>query len=182
MDSTGVTEGLHHDDAAVLYLSGEVDLLTAPTLRGRLYDAALGCERMLVVDLSAVTFLDCAGLGPLLEARAYLGGRLRLRGVPWPIRHVLRLTGLLATFTILDDTEPESHEEQARQHDAAFAERLAARRSVSGTANAPAAEADAPSDAQPEAAGTARTAQPPAGHHRDDSEAPGMSWRSGRLG
>jgi anti-anti-sigma factor len=182
MDSTGVTEELHHDDAAVLYLSGEVDLLTAPTLRGRLYDAALGCERMLVVDLSAVTFLDCAGLGPLLEARAYLGGRLRLRGVPWPVEHMLRLTGLLATFTILDGTETESHQEQARKHDAALAHRLAARRGVSGTASAAAAEADASSAVQPEAAGPARTAQPAAGHHREEPEAPGMSWRSGRLG
>jgi anti-anti-sigma factor len=178
MDSTGVTEGLHHDDASVLHLSGEVDLLTAPALRERLYDAALGSERMLVVDLSAVTFLDCAGLGPLLEARAYLGGRLRLRGVPWPMQ---RLTGLLATFTILDDTETDSNQEQARQHDAALAQRLAARRGVSGTASAAAAEADAPSGVQPEAAEPSRTAQPAAGHHREEPEAPGMSWRWGGL-
>ena len=69
MDSSADAQSLYPYDGATLVLSGEVDLLTAPVLRSRLHQAASGAGE-LVVDLSAVTFMDCAGLEPLLEARA----------------------------------------------------------------------------------------------------------------
>jgi anti-anti-sigma factor len=58
-------------------LSGELDLSTAPQLR----DALLPMVRTggdLVVDLSGVAFIDCAGLRPLLRAGWELKGRGRL--------------------------------------------------------------------------------------------------------
>ncbi len=123
MESPADSQPLYPYDGASLLVSGEVDLLTAPVLRSRLHEAASGAGD-LVVDLSAVTFIDCAGLEPLLEARTYLRGRISLRGLPWSIVQILRVTGLLTTFTILDAVEPEAGAEQDRRHDEAVAHRL----------------------------------------------------------
>ena len=123
MDSSADTRSLYPYDGATLTLSGELDLLTAPILRSRLHEAASGAGE-LVVDLSAVTFMDCAGLEPLLEARIYLRGRLRLRGIPWSIVQILRVTGVLTTFTILDAVESGGAAEQDRRHDEAVVHRL----------------------------------------------------------
>jgi hypothetical protein len=56
-----------------------------------------------IVDLSGVTFMDCSGLGPLLEAEARLGGRLSLRRVPPMVTALLHLAGLQARFGIAHD-------------------------------------------------------------------------------
>ncbi len=84
-------------------VTGEIDIATAPRLRRALEHASADASGRVVVDLSGVTFMDCAGLGPLLEAEARLGGRLLLRGVPPSVFDLLRLTGLLARFGIPDD-------------------------------------------------------------------------------
>lgn len=123
MDSSADPRSLYPYDGATLTLSGELDLLTAPILRSRLHEAASDAGE-LVVDLSAVTFMDCAGLEPLLEARIYLRGRLRLRGIPWSIVQILRVTGVLTTFTILDAVESGGGAEQDRRHDEAVVHRL----------------------------------------------------------
>lgn len=51
------------DGATVLAVGGEVDLLTVPDLT-----AALGDPAPLVLDLTAVTFLDSAGINAILRA------------------------------------------------------------------------------------------------------------------
>lgn len=62
-----------------------------------------------VVDLSAVTFMDCAGLGPLAMARPRLGSRLLPRSLGPPALRLLDLTRLL---------HREPHPSQATHHDA----------------------------------------------------------------
>lgn len=59
------------DDIAVVTLSGEVDLYTAPEFHETLLRVADSARRI-VVDLSAVTFLDSTALGVLV------GGAQRL--------------------------------------------------------------------------------------------------------
>ena len=84
-------------------VTGEVDLATAATL----HDGLLGVLRehapaVLDVDLDAVTFLDCVGLGALLDVRqAALRAGARMWGTrPRPIvRRVLEVTGLLDVLT-----------------------------------------------------------------------------------
>ena len=91
-------------DDGLLVVSGEVDLATVPELRRRLGGATTRAPE-LTVDLSAVTFIDCAGLRPLLEARKRQrvdGGRLVLRSPSWAVVRLLRFTGLLAAFTVVD--------------------------------------------------------------------------------
>ena len=88
----------------LLVVSGEVDLATVPELRRRL-GGADDRSTELTVDLSAVTFIDCAGLRPLLEARRRQrarGGRLLLMSPSWAVVRLLQFTGLLAAFTIVD--------------------------------------------------------------------------------
>ncbi|MCU1668240.1 MAG: hypothetical protein JWP40_1167 [Blastococcus sp.] len=87
---------------SVLYVAGEVDGTAAPGLRSQLACAGADPPRDVVVDLSRVTFMSCAGLRPLLEAEARLGERLWLRRVPWPVTRLLELTGLCSTFRVID--------------------------------------------------------------------------------
>ncbi|WP_051826647.1 STAS domain-containing protein [Kitasatospora aureofaciens] len=80
---------------------GEIDLPTAPRLLHRLA-VALEAHREVVLDLSEVTFMDCSGLGLLVQARNQAarhqadqcGGRLVRRGVGRPVARLLKLTGL----------------------------------------------------------------------------------------
>ncbi|MEV0738248.1 STAS domain-containing protein [Streptomyces sp. NPDC050549] len=65
----------------VVELHGEIDLLTGQPLSARLDALTAGPCPDLVLDLRAVSFIDCAGLGVLCRARnrtAARGGRLRL--------------------------------------------------------------------------------------------------------
>ncbi|MFJ9845317.1 STAS domain-containing protein [Kitasatospora sp. NPDC101155] len=75
---------------------GEIDLATAPHLRRKLARALVE-HREVVLDLSEVTFMDCAGLGTLVQARNLAdrtGARLVLHGIAHPVARLLRLTGL----------------------------------------------------------------------------------------
>ena len=58
---------------------------------------------VVVVDLTQVTFMDCSALGLLMSARARLGSRLWLRGVPPSVAWLLQLTGLQDMFGRFDE-------------------------------------------------------------------------------
>ncbi|MFI9115957.1 STAS domain-containing protein [Streptomyces venezuelae] len=80
-----------------LLVSGEIDASTASTLLRALTDALRAHPEGVALDLSAVTFCDCAGLRAFLAARyQHLDiGRLPLRVVAASPRmtRLLRLTG-----------------------------------------------------------------------------------------
>jgi anti-sigma B factor antagonist len=92
-------------DWAVLALSGEVDLATAPAVRTRLGELADSGVRHMVVDLRQVGFLDSIGLGVLVAARKRLregkpAGSLRLVCTNERVVELFRLTGLLRLFPV----------------------------------------------------------------------------------
>ena len=87
----------------LVWVTDEVDIATAPRLRRALERTAPEPGEQVIVDLSGVTFMDCSGLTPLLEAEARLGGRLSLRGVPAKVTALLRLAGLQARFGMAID-------------------------------------------------------------------------------
>jgi anti-anti-sigma factor len=87
----------------VLHVTGDVDLATAPALRQLLERPIADPACHIVVDLSAVTFMDCTGLRPLLDTQASIGDRLRLRGLPRQVRRLLDLTDLHGAFDVIDD-------------------------------------------------------------------------------
>ena len=92
-----------HDDRALIQIGGEVDLATCPQLRAALVELVDRGFHQLIVDLEQVSFLDCAGIGMLVDARRRVqvhGGSLKLvRPRPF-VRRVLALTGMTTMFSI----------------------------------------------------------------------------------
>ena len=82
-------------DALYAHISGEIDHDTAQTLRQRIDDAALmRMPRVLVLDLTQVSFMDSSGIGLILGRRRRmqaLGGTVRVQQPPVQIRKVLDL-------------------------------------------------------------------------------------------
>ena len=63
-----VTEETFDSDGLVLAVSGELDIATAPALRDRLTAAIDAGKLRLVIDLSAVSFLDSVALATIVHA------------------------------------------------------------------------------------------------------------------
>lgn len=84
------------DDVAVARLSGELDLTSAGSLLARLQPAVDLAGRVVVVDMHGLTFVDCAGLSALVEARTGIarhGIELVLAAPTGPVSRLLSLTG-----------------------------------------------------------------------------------------
>jgi anti-sigma B factor antagonist len=90
-------------DRAVVAVTGEVDLYTAPRLWETLDSAIAGTPRELVVDLSGVDFLDSSGLKVLVRAHKRLkpiSGSVIVRGAGGQVFKALELTKLTGLFTV----------------------------------------------------------------------------------
>ncbi|MFF7585900.1 STAS domain-containing protein [Kitasatospora purpeofusca] len=90
------------NEPCTVRVNGEIDLDTAPSLRRDLA-TALDSHHEVVLDLSEVTFMDCAGLGALVRARKQAdrcGARLVLRGAGRHVLRLLELTGLHRRLTV----------------------------------------------------------------------------------
>lgn len=90
------------DGLAVVTLAGEVDLYTAP----RFHEVMLrgideGAGRV-IVDLTAVTFLDSTALGVLVGGAKRLGtdGSPQIVCGPGNVRRILEITGLAGVFAV----------------------------------------------------------------------------------
>jgi len=81
----------------VIFVGGEIDLMTAPEL-----DECLGAaEGDVRLDMSAVTFVDSVGLSVLIThhgRRLRDGEALRIVDMSQPVRRLLEITGLLPIF------------------------------------------------------------------------------------
>jgi anti-anti-sigma factor len=99
----------------VVRASGEVDLATAPVLEESLKEFPPGGP-LVVIDLSAVGFLDSSGLSVLVQARQRLERADGTNGVRLVvtrpvIRRVFEVTGLAEVFdlaTSLDEATRDS--------------------------------------------------------------------------
>jgi len=96
------------DGWAVLSVTGEVDVYTAPKFRERLIELVSDGKYRIVVDLEGVDFLDSTGLGVLV------GGLKRLRShegdlvlvcTQSRILKVFEITGLTKVFSIHDSVD-----------------------------------------------------------------------------
>jgi anti-sigma B factor antagonist len=86
----------------LLSCAGELDAATAPALAERLRERT---EPAVIVDLTAVSFMDSTGLSILLNARLRYtrAGRCLVVLCPdGPARRVLRLSGLEETLSVTD--------------------------------------------------------------------------------
>lgn len=92
-----------HGSAIVAKVSGELDLLTAPSFRAQV-DEALAANglRNLILELSGLSFVDSSGLGAILgryKVVTQLGGRMILAGPQPQVQRIFALSGL---FKIMD--------------------------------------------------------------------------------
>lgn len=86
-------------------LTGELDLVTAPHLRGCLDELLTGPPSELVVDLRQVSFIDSAGLAVLAAARAAAaktGRSLKLVRGQSQVERVFAISGLEQHFEFTD--------------------------------------------------------------------------------
>jgi len=92
-----------HGDRATIHIGGEIDLATCPRLQAVVVDLVdRGCHQ-LIVDLERVSFLDCAGIRVLVDARRRVqehGGSVRLVRPRPLVRRVLALTRMTEVFPI----------------------------------------------------------------------------------
>jgi anti-sigma B factor antagonist len=106
-ETAGVREdpvaGIERNDGSVVVrLAGELDLYNAHAVR----EALLACcdeePERLVVDLSAVKFIDSTALGVLIEARTRMANRrgFLLAAPGLETRRALEISGLDRHFTV----------------------------------------------------------------------------------
>lgn len=95
--------------AAWIHAAGELDLLTAPQLERALYDAQLH-NRVVILDMRDVSFIDSAGVHVLLAASEETGPKgARLRVLPGRIvGRMLALGGGRWQIPTIDLRETES--------------------------------------------------------------------------
>lgn len=97
--STAVAD---HEGISVLAVSGEIDLVTAPTLEEAIGEVVAEKPVALVIDLSAVEFLGSVGLKILASTYEKVG-----KSTPFAVvargpatRRPIHLTGLDKTFSM----------------------------------------------------------------------------------
>jgi anti-sigma B factor antagonist len=90
------------DDATVVRLAGELDLYNAGVVRDTLLACCAESPERLIVDLSAVTFIDSTALGVLIEARTRMDNRrgFLLAAPGLETRRALEISGLDRHFAV----------------------------------------------------------------------------------
>ncbi len=94
--------------AGVIVAQGEMDLAAAPRLREALTDHLTAGRSHLLMDLTAVTFIDSTGLGVLVGAAKKaggLGGSLRIVCSNERVLRLLAITGISRSMTVLPTVE-----------------------------------------------------------------------------
>ena len=93
------------DGKVVVHVAGEVDMATAPELRGALDDLIVDQGNLFVtVDLAHTTFMDSTGLNALVLARKNMqarGGFLTLADPPATVLRLFEVAGLTRVFDIV---------------------------------------------------------------------------------
>lgn len=102
-----VTEELE-PGVRLVRMSGEIDIASTDLAAEAIRAAVVPPVRLVLLDLSAVTFCSSAGLGNLVEARTLAtqhGIDLALVGVGRPVDRPLSVTGLGGQFKIYASAE-----------------------------------------------------------------------------
>ncbi|MBV9803999.1 MAG: STAS domain-containing protein [Solirubrobacterales bacterium] len=94
--------------AAVIAVSGELDLASSPALQEELDRVAASDSELLIIDLRELDFMDSTGLSVLVRAHQRieeLGRRLAMVRGPQQVQRLLRLTGVADRITLVDKPE-----------------------------------------------------------------------------
>ncbi|HEX5729979.1 STAS domain-containing protein [Microbacterium sp.] len=95
-------------DIVVVRGAGKLNMVSAPELRAVVVDAISGGGNRIVVDLSAIDFMDSSGLGALvgcLKSARQAGGDLRIAAPSTQVSMVLRLSNLDRVLASFDSAE-----------------------------------------------------------------------------
>lgn len=94
--------------ARILQIEGEIDLHASPALRAELHSFVETKTPLLLVDFSAVAYIDSSGLATLIEYvrdSKPFGGKFALFGLQPKVKMVFELVRLNELFTIVDTKE-----------------------------------------------------------------------------
>jgi anti-sigma B factor antagonist len=93
-----------NDGSVIVSLAGELDLYNAHLVREALLGCAAEEPQRLVVDLSAVKFIDSTALGVLIEARTRMANRrgFLLAAPGLETKRALEVSGLDRHFAVHD--------------------------------------------------------------------------------
>ncbi|BCB77257.1 hypothetical protein GCM10022251_65410 [Phytohabitans flavus] len=92
-------------DVVVIHLEGDLDMQTEERVVAEIKAALTSAQRDVVVDLSAVPFLDSSGVRALLRGRDAAqkrGVRMSVRDPRRIVEEVLRITGVAPLFGLPD--------------------------------------------------------------------------------
>lgn len=95
-------------NAAVIELSGVLDSLQGEQLRHQIAQLSRSGADRVLLDCTAITFVDSSGLGALVMAFRHLretGGQLSVCSISDPMRLPLELTGLDQVLPIFPNQE-----------------------------------------------------------------------------
>jgi anti-anti-sigma factor len=97
----------HQGAVGVVHLTGDVDIVQAQELRGRLLGAVRNEDLGLVVDLTDASYIDSVGVSLLFELADRLAGRQLRLAVVLPegglVERVLRIVNLASVADIHPD-------------------------------------------------------------------------------
>jgi anti-sigma B factor antagonist len=96
------------DGWAVLAVTGELDVATAPKLRQEAVRMSAAGQHRVVLDLSGVGFLDSTGLGVIvgiLKRSRTNGGELLLAGAEPQVRKVFEITRMNDILPLHDSVD-----------------------------------------------------------------------------
>lgn len=102
-DQFGVTVDVdQHGTAVVLHVTGELDLLTTPTLAEACTEALAQRPPVLVIDLTGVTFLASVGMSAIVAAHEQGGEttKVRIVGGSREIMRPISVTGLDSLLSV----------------------------------------------------------------------------------
>jgi anti-anti-sigma factor len=95
-------------DSVIVTLEGELDTVSERLLNDLVTRLVAKESRQVLFDLSAIRFLDTAGIRALISAqrRLFLAGRtMGLVGVPQVIQNIFSVTGLQDHFVLYEAVE-----------------------------------------------------------------------------
>jgi anti-sigma B factor antagonist len=96
------------EDAAAIFLSGEMDIYSSPRLLEEISTLAERGRPFIVLDLSALSYLDTAGLGTMSAGAQEVheaGGYIRFISPPPAVMKVMRFWNLEKSLQVFESVE-----------------------------------------------------------------------------
>ena len=101
-------ESIEKENIGVITVGGEVDMFTSPNLRDKLLPLFDKGVKGIIVDLTAVSFMDSSGIATMVEGLQWSkkdGKFFVLTGIGETVMNALSLTKLEKVFTIKPDKD-----------------------------------------------------------------------------